>query len=160
MRALSTCVSFISLMQSVNRMQYLDITFLSLVCHHCNHIKLTLKFELNLGIDAIRFTWTMFVSTKVFGLYLDGWFVAFSKKYNIFLLLYRPYIINNFLSFFGDLHLSFGISLSSLMFSVSFVTLSKLSCVKVLETLMILSAISLPIKSPVASAVFSIDFFK
>ena len=65
-----------------------------------------------------------------------------------------------FLSFFGDLHLSFGISLSSLMFSVSFVTLSKLSCVKVLETLMILSAILLPIKSPVASAVFSIDFFK
>ena len=49
--------------------------------------------------------------------------------------------------FFGNIYLSFGIS-------ISFLALSKLFCKDFFETLVILSAILLPIKWPVASAVF------
>ena len=49
----------------------------------------------------------------------------------------------------GDIYLSFGISLSR-----SFLIISELFCGKLLETFVILLAILLPIKSPVASAVF------
>ena len=49
----------------------------------------------------------------------------------------------------GDIYLSLGFSLSC-----SFVTSSELFCGKVFETFVILSAILLQIKSPVASALF------
>ena len=55
----------------------------------------------------------------------------------------------------GDIYLSFGISLSC-----SFLIVSKLLCDKVRETFVILSAIWLTIKSPVASAVFWIAHFE
>ena len=67
---------------------------------------------------------------------------------------------HKFCLFSGDIYLSFGISLSVSIFSVSFVTVSKLFCDEVLETFVILSAILLPIKSPVASAVFGIALFE
>ena len=54
-----------------------------------------------------------------------------------------------FCLFSGDIYLSLGISLSCL-----FVTVSELLCWGFFETLIILSAILLPIKSPVAFAVF------
>ena len=54
-----------------------------------------------------------------------------------------------FYFFSGDIYLSLGFSLSC-----SFLTLSELFCCKYFETSMTLSAISLPIKSPVASALF------
>ena len=54
-----------------------------------------------------------------------------------------------FCLFSGDIHLSSGISLSDPIFSASFVTVFELFCGEVLETLAILSAILLPIKSPV-----------
>ena len=71
--------------------------------------------------------------------------------YYIIIILY--YISNNLLSFFsGYIYLSFGIS-------ISFFASSKLFCERnsfedFFETFVILSAILLPIKSPVASAVF------
>ena len=49
---------------------------------------------------------------------------------------------------FGDIYLSLGISLSC-----SFVTISELFCCEVFEAFVILSAISLPIKSTVAFVV-------
>ena len=55
----------------------------------------------------------------------------------------------------GDVYLSIGISLSC-----SFVIVSELFCSELLETFVILSTILLPIKSPVASAVFWITFFE
>ena len=51
----------------------------------------------------------------------------------------------------GDTYLSLRISLSC-----SFVIVSELSCGQLLETFIILLAILLPVKSPVASAVFDI----
>ena len=51
--------------------------------------------------------------------------------------------------FSGDISLSSGISLS-----FSFVSISELVCIECFETLVILLAILLPVKSPVASAVF------
>ena len=54
-----------------------------------------------------------------------------------------------------DIFLSLGIFLSC-----SFVTVSELSCCELSETFVILLAILLPIKSPVASAVFRITFFE
>ena len=49
----------------------------------------------------------------------------------------------------GDIYLSLDISLSC-----SFVIISELFCGELLETLVILSAILLPVKSPVAYAAF------
>ena len=48
----------------------------------------------------------------------------------------------------------FGISLSNPIFSVSFVTVSKLFCGEVIDTFVILLVILFPIKRPVASAIF------
>ena len=56
--------------------------------------------------------------------------------------------------FSGGIYLSLGISVSYLMLSASFVTVSELFYGKVIEAFVILSSILLPIKSPVASAVF------
>ena len=55
----------------------------------------------------------------------------------------------------GDIYLSSGISLSFL-----FVIVSKLFCCEFFEISVILSAILLPTKSPVASAVFWIALFE
>ena len=70
----------------------------------------------------------------------------------------RPLIICCLFS--GDVYISLGISLCSPIFSSSFVTVSELFCGEVFATFVILSAIFLPIKSPVASAVFSITLFE
>ena len=55
----------------------------------------------------------------------------------------------------GDTYLSLGISLSC-----SFVIISELFCSILLETFLFLSAMLLPIRSPVASAVFLITLIK
>ena len=67
-------------------------------------------------------------------------------------LLYYYINLRSSIIFFlstGDIYLSLDISLLC-----SFLTVSKLFFSDVLETFMILSAILLPVKSPVASAVF------
>ena len=58
--------------------------------------------------------------------------------------------------FSGDIYLSFGISISNLVFFVLASTVSGLFCGKLLVTFVILSAISLPIKLPNDSAFLSI----
>ena len=77
------------------------------------------------------------------------YFITSLLFFDISLLYY--YIIPRssiiFCVFYGDIYLSLGISLSNPVFSASF-------CDEVLKTFVILSAILLPIKSPVASAVF------
>ena len=62
--------------------------------------------------------------------------------------------------FSGDIYLSLGISLSSPIFSSSFVTVSGLLYSKIFETFVILTRLLLPIKSPVASAVFWTALFE
>ena len=62
---------------------------------------------------------------------------------------------HNLLFFSGNICLSLGISLSSLIFPVSFMTYSELFCGEDLEDSLILLAI----ESPVASAVFMNCFF-
>ena len=102
-----------------------------------------------------------FISTQFFVLNLDAWFVVWSKKLLFFEILLLSYYINLrsliicFL-FSGDIYLS----LSSPIFSPSFVTISELLCGKVFETFVILSAILSPIKSPVAFAGFWIVLFE
>ena len=59
-----------------------------------------------------------------------------------------------FCLFSGDTYLSLGISLIIPIFSSSFVTVFELLCSEFLETFVILSAVSLSIKSPVNSTVF------
>ena len=59
-----------------------------------------------------------------------------------------------FCPFPGVVYLSLGIFLSCSIFSISLVTVPKLFCGDVHDTLIILLVILLPIKSPVASAVF------
>ena len=54
----------------------------------------------------------------------------------------------------GDIYFSLSISLSSPIFSASFVTAFELFCCEVLENFMILSSLLLPLKSPVASTFF------
>ena len=56
--------------------------------------------------------------------------------------------------FSEDVYLSLAFSPPSSIFSSSFVTTSEIFCGKDFKTFVILSAILLPIKSPVASAVF------
>ena len=65
-----------------------------------------------------------------------------------------------FCLFSGNIHLSLSYSLSSLIFSVSFVTVSKLFLRKAIQTFLIIWAILLPIKSLVASAGFWIALFE
>ena len=58
------------------------------------------------------------------------------------------------------IYIFLGISLLSSIFFVSFVTVSELFCGEVLEIFVILSAILLPIKSPLASADVWIAIFE
>ena len=75
--------------------------------------------------------------------------------YPIILLLYLSRIIIIFWFFSGDINLSLDISLSS-----SFVIVSELFCCEGFENFVILSLILLPIKSPVAFAVFWITLLQ
>ena len=75
--------------------------------------------------------------------------------YSIILLLYLSRIIIIFWFFSGDINLSLDISLSS-----SFVIVSELFCCEGFENFVILSLILLPIKSPVAFAVFWITLLQ
>ena len=59
-----------------------------------------------------------------------------------------------------DIYLSFGISLSNPIFSVSLSTVPEVFCGEVLEISVALLAISLPIKSLVTSPVFGLLFLK
>ena len=59
-----------------------------------------------------------------------------------------------FCLFSGDKYLSFDVSLSNLIFYVSFSTVSEVFCGEVFKTFVILSAISLSIKSSVTLAGF------
>ena len=65
-----------------------------------------------------------------------------------------------FCLFSGVTYLSLGISLSGSMFSVLFLSTCDLLCDEVFETFRTLSAIFLPIKSPVASGAFWIALFE
>ena len=96
-----------------------------------------------------------FISTQFLFLHLDGWFVVSCNKFIIFWYSFisLSYYINIRLliiccHFSGDIY-----------FSPSFVTASKLLCGTFFETSVALSAIVLPIKSSVASAVFWIALF-
>ena len=64
-------------------------------------------------------------------------------------------LISDYQSFFSLFYGDIGICLSC-----SFVTISAFFCCEFFETFVILSAILLPIKSPVASAVFWMTFFE
>ena len=103
----------------------------------------------------------LFISNQYFVLNLSGSFGVLSKKLIIFdiqlLYYYIKYqIVNNFLSFFRYLYLSLGISLS-----FSFVTISELFCCEFfLNLLNYINNSLIPIKSPVASAVFWIALFE
>ena len=59
-----------------------------------------------------------------------------------------------------DIYLSLDISLSNPIYFLLFVTVSELFCGEIFETFVILSAILLPIKSPIASAIFRIAVFE
>ena len=65
-----------------------------------------------------------------------------------------------FLHIYIYIYIYLGISLSSPIFSASFVAVSELFCGAFLETFGILLAILLSIKSPVASAALWIAFFE
>ena len=99
---------------------------------------------------------------------LDGWFAVSSTKlitfwYFIIILLYyyinlKSLVIYNYYIYvylFIDMCICLGVS-----FPFSFVNVSELFCGEFLETFVILSAILLPIKSAVPSAVFWITLFK
>ena len=96
-----------------------------------------------------------------FVLDLDGWFGVLPNNFFFFFhipLLYYYINLRSSTTIYlssGDIYFSLGISLSN-----SFVIVSELFCVDLLDTFAILSAILLPIKLPVASAVFWITLFK
>ena len=106
-----------------------------------------------------------FISTQFLALNLDGWFRAASNNFIIFwypIIIYLYYInLRSSIIFYlssGDIYLSLGISLWNPIFSSSFVI--ELFCGEFVETLVTLSAILLPIKLPVESAVFIIALFE
>ena len=134
---------FISLIQSVNGAQFLNITplFLSsnrflhyLVCSS-NCYSSTYKYvKVNLKIKALNLIWVMvlyvpsdsaFISTHFFVLNLVGWFSAFFDIPLLYCYI-NIKIINNCLSFFWNIHFSLGISLS-----FWFVIVSKLSSINI-----------------------------
>ena len=92
----------------------------------------------------------------------SGWLIwcIYWKIICIFFDITLLYYFLNFRSpiicclFSGDIHFSFGIFLSRPIFAFSFAVGSRLFFHEVIRTFIILSAILLPIKSPVASAVF------
>ena len=108
-----------------------------------------------------------FILIQLFVLNLDGWFGVLSKILIIFcyfiinLYFYFNLSLSIICSFFSkDIHVSFGISVSNPIFSVSHSSLSGLFCREFLETFVVLSAILLTIKLPVVSAIFWIAVFE
>ena len=95
--------------------------------------------------------WTITYFNPFFVLTLDGEFNAFSDKFIIFsysIVIY--YIILNssiIYCLFGDIHLSFVVS-------ILFASVNKTFCKKFFEALATLPIVLLPIKSPVAPAIF------
>ena len=113
-----------------------------------------------------------FISTQFLVLNLDGWFDALFNKVSILdiLLLYCYTNLNPSIiccRSFGDMYHFFGTSFwLALPTSFRLALSTSISLLELLffpvlfvETLVILSAILLPIKLPVASAVFSIALF-
>ena len=98
-----------------------------------------------------------FISIHFFVLNLDGWF---SILFNRFLIFWysnlRSLII--FCLFAWGIYLSLGVSLWLSIFSVTFITISILFYGEILKTFVIILAVLLPTRSPVASAVFWIAF--
>ena len=81
--------------------------------------------------------------------------------FSIPLLYYFLKLRSTIFAFFsGVIYLYLGISLSFSVFSALFVTVPKLFWNEVLVTFIMLSTILLPIKSPIASAVFWIVLFE
>ena len=83
--------------------------------------------------------------------------LSFHEIHDLFQLNILPYffIIILICCFFSrDIYLSFGISLSNLVFSILIPTVSELFCGERLDIFVILSVILLPIKSLVAPTVF------
>ena len=88
--------------------------------------------------------------------YLTNWlFIGVLSLTNTSILNHRQFLC----LFSGEVYLSLGISLSFLIFSIAFITVSELFCSQVLEAFVILLAILLPVISPVASAIFWIALF-
>ena len=104
-----------------------------------------------------------FILTQFLVLNLAGWFWCLINLlfFDITLLYYYILLKSSiiFCLFSGNICLSLRISLWSLLFSSSFLTVSELFC-EVLEAFVIFYAILLPIKSPVASTVFIIALFE
>ena len=104
-----------------------------------------------------------FILTQFLVLNLDGWFWCLTNLlfFDITLLYYYILLKSSiiFCLFSGNICLSLRISLWSLLFSSSFLTVSELFC-EVLEAFEIFYAILLLIKSPVASTVFIIALFE
>ena len=104
-----------------------------------------------------------FILTQFLVLNLAGWFWCLTNLlfFDITLLYYYILLKSSiiFCLFSGNICLSLRISLWSLLFSSSFLTVSELFC-EVLEAFVIFYAILLPIKSPVASTVFIIALFE
>ena len=105
------------------------------------------SFTLTFGVIT-----STLISTQFFVLNFDGWFGVLFKRFIIFDIPLLSYYINFNLPIIsclssGGTYISFGISLSNSIFSIS---LSN----ELFETFVILSAILLLIKSPVASAIF------
>ena len=96
-----------------------------------------------------------FISTQLLVPNLDGWFDLLFQNIFIFFILW-------FHLFYGDIYLSFGNSL--LASFIEFICFERSpperSSFGGFELLVISSAILLPIKSPVAFAVFSFPLFK
>ena len=90
-----------------------------------------------------------FVSTQFFIFNLDRWL---SDNISYYHIIFRSSVVS-FL-FLVDIYLPLDIYLSNPIFSASVSIVYKLFCGGVLETYVIMSAILLPIKSPVTSAVF------
>ena len=95
---------------------------------------------------------------------LNYFIVNFLKRlwfFDISLLYYHIHLSSSITSCPSsrDIYLSLGISLG-ISWSISLVTVSELFYCKIFETFVVLLAILLPIKSPVDSAVFSINIFE
>ena len=111
-------------------------------------------------IFIIRSSWFIIYYDPIFVLNLHSLFDVLSHKLLFFDIPLLCYCINlrsliMFCLSSGDIHLYLGISLS-----FSFVVVSELFSGELLETFVMLLVILLPIKPPVASAVFWILLFE
>ena len=115
----------------------------------CTYTSLFCYLFTNLANNAVLYTESSFVSTQFFIFNLDCWLgdnISYSH------IIFRSSVV--FFLFLVDIYLPLDIYLSNPIFSASVSIVYKLFCGGVLETYVIMSAILLPIKSPVTSAVF------